>query len=280
MLAEGRWIVAGGKASLALPLELRSVLAERIAGWRNGGGECAYAAEMWALALNEEACTQGAAIGEAANCDAIPYLPFQPDEAGLRLTAGSRVLDIGCLSGYGLFDMARRWDAKGIPRPLMVGTDIDQPSLKMARDLARLWDDSHRTHFCAADAMCLPFRDGTFDLVVARLLLPYTRVLEALREIGRVLKSGGVALFQLHGFEYYLRRCRAEWRRGRRLAYYLRPIFSGLFFVFSGRQPRSRHMAEMAITPARLIKVAAPLELTPMWRGGFSRKPMVAMKKT
>jgi ubiquinone/menaquinone biosynthesis C-methylase UbiE len=78
---------------------------------------------------------------------------------------------------------------------LFVGIDISHDVLRAARS-------SHEdlTSLCA-DARCLPFADGTFDIVLSNSSLDHFRtaneILTSLREIHRVLKRSGRLLLTL-----------------------------------------------------------------------------------
>jgi SAM-dependent methyltransferase len=99
------------------------------------------------------------------------------DAAAVR--AGSRVLDAGCGPG----ELAAGAAARGAS---VIGTDLSPGMIALAR----------RRHpeleFQQADAERLPFSDGTFDAVVANLLIPHLPRPEAgVEELTRVLKPGG-----------------------------------------------------------------------------------------
>jgi len=71
---------------------------------------------------------------------------------------------------------------------------------------------------CEWGAARLPFEDGEFDVVHASHCLehvPWYRVVEALREAGRVLKNGGMLEIWVPDFEYVVR-CYSERRCGDR----------------------------------------------------------------
>ncbi|MEW6610017.1 MAG: class I SAM-dependent methyltransferase [Patescibacteria group bacterium] len=99
----------------------------------------------------------------------------------LPLSAGDRVLDIGC--GIGEFSAL-------FPSTQYLGVDIDEPSLVLARR-------RFRREFVYADATRLPFNDASFSHALVVGVLHHMNdadAARALKEIGRVLKFGGQAL--------------------------------------------------------------------------------------
>ena len=105
-----------------------------------------------------------------------------------RRGATVRVLDIGCGSG----DIARaltvRAHAAGV-RVRAVGVDADPVVVALADAACRPWPD---IEIVRADARSLPFRDKTFDCVIASMLLHYfdfgeaERLLDAWRRLATV----------------------------------------------------------------------------------------------
>jgi len=101
-----------------------------------------------------------------------------------RFVRGRRILDLGCGLGYGaevLAPLARE----------VVALDRDRDALRHAR--------VGRTHalgpFVLADATRLPFRDASFDVVIAYELIEHLNDQEALlAEIRRVLPPAGLLL--------------------------------------------------------------------------------------
>lgn len=90
-----------------------------------------------------------------------------------------RVLDLGCGAGQTLI-------ASDLPRGVWaVGVDIDFDALLLGQELAA------PLAFVNGLAEGLPFNDSVFDLVIARVVLPFVRIRPALTEIGRVLRPGG-----------------------------------------------------------------------------------------
>ena len=102
---------------------------------------------------------------------------------------GARVLDIGCGTG----PQARR--LAGWPRVReVVGVDQLEPLLERARELA---SEIPNLLFQQADARDVPFKDGSFDVVVLHTLLTHVAAPEeVLSEVHRVLRPGGfVAIY-------------------------------------------------------------------------------------
>jgi demethylmenaquinone methyltransferase / 2-methoxy-6-polyprenyl-1,4-benzoquinol methylase len=106
----------------------------------------------------------------------------------------ANILDLCCGTGDLAFALDRAREkaqcyASGT-RSKIVGSDFVQPMLVRAREKAER--GGRRAEFAAADALNLPFADGTFDLVATafgfRNLANYE---SGLREIVRVLKPGG-----------------------------------------------------------------------------------------
>ncbi|MGA8663820.1 MAG: ubiquinone/menaquinone biosynthesis methyltransferase [Thermoplasmata archaeon] len=101
-----------------------------------------------------------------------------------------RALDLGCGTG----DLARQV-ARRYPEAHVVGADFTQPMLANAQRRNRRAREGSRVALARANALALPFADGSFDLVtnafVARNLSDLPR---AFREIRRVLRPGGLFL--------------------------------------------------------------------------------------
>lgn len=103
---------------------------------------------------------------------------------------GKRVLDVGCGNGKDLMhpvyaEAAARW-----------GIDPDERGIEWGR---KAFPSLNLVHGVAED---LPFEDGHFDVVTARVSLLYTNIPVSLSEIARVMKPGGYLCLGLH-----------DWRR-------------------------------------------------------------------
>jgi demethylmenaquinone methyltransferase / 2-methoxy-6-polyprenyl-1,4-benzoquinol methylase len=108
--------------------------------------------------------------------------------AGARKAAGRpRVLDLCCGSGDVCFLAEDRGAAS------VTGVDFTLPMLAVAR--RRRSEGNRRSGFAQADALALPFADGTFDVITISYGLRNIADLErALAEMRRVLAPGGRAV--------------------------------------------------------------------------------------
>ncbi|MHB1906422.1 MAG: methyltransferase domain-containing protein [Acidimicrobiales bacterium] len=101
-----------------------------------------------------------------------------------RLTATSRVLDVGCGPGTITADLARR-----VPRGEVVGLDRSPTVI----ETARAEHSAENLSWCVGDVYDLDFDDATFDVVFCHQVLQHlARPIEAIGEMRRVLKPGGV----------------------------------------------------------------------------------------
>ncbi len=102
--------------------------------------------------------------------------------------AAWRVLDVSTGAGHTALAFAPHVAS-------VVAVDLTPQMLETARELARERGITN-IEFKPADAHALPFDDNTFDLVTNRLALHhYPDARQALQEMARVLKTGGVLGF-------------------------------------------------------------------------------------
>jgi SAM-dependent methyltransferase len=103
---------------------------------------------------------------------------------------GRRVLEVGCGAGTDLIRFARHGAD-------VTGVDLAPSSIALAE--ANFEMEKRRANLLVADGETLPFRDRSFDLVYAHGVVQYTTNDRALvNECRRVLKPGGVAIFQVY----------------------------------------------------------------------------------
>src|SRR6266852_4469090 len=123
----------------------------------------------------------------------VPLL-FEPYAADLvnRLASRSlsRVLEVAAGTG-----VVTRALASVLPeRVSIVATDLNQPMLDQASALGT----TRPVEWRQADAMQLPFQDGTFDAVVCQFgVMFFPEKAKAFSEAHRVLRPGGVLVFNV-----------------------------------------------------------------------------------
>lgn len=117
-----------------------------------------------------------------------PY-PLEYAYHALGDVAGQRVLDFGCGSGSNSVLIARR-GAK------VCGIDISESLVRMGRDRLRDNGVEDRAQLLVGSAHDLPFETGSIDVVFGIAILHHLDLELVSREVHRVLKPGGRAIFQ------------------------------------------------------------------------------------
>jgi len=103
-----------------------------------------------------------------------------------------RILDVGAGPGRAAGLLKKRW-----PKAEVVAMDLALPMLAQVPQHTRFWRPVRRV---CADALHLPFIDGSFDLVFSSLCLQWVHPLpSALQELRRVLSPGGMLAFSTFG---------------------------------------------------------------------------------
>jgi len=110
-----------------------------------------------------------------------------------RLSRARRVLDLGCGTGYGSDELASLAHS-------VIAVDIAPGALLQARSRY----ERRNLDFSAADGAQLPFRDGSFDLVVAFEVIEHLKDWQGLLfEARRVLAPGGQLIVSTPNKLYY-----------------------------------------------------------------------------
>lgn len=104
------------------------------------------------------------------------------------VSPGSRALEYGCGRGSRAFDLARRGAN-------VDGIDISPVAIELAQETAQRAELEQRTSFEVMDAEHLEFPDQSFDLVCGTSIIHHLDVDRAYREVARVLKPEGIAVF-------------------------------------------------------------------------------------
>lgn len=114
------------------------------------------------------------------------------EQSGYLQNPPQRVLDLGAGPGRAAGVLKTRW-----PKSAVVAMDLSLPMLRLVPKQTRFWRPVKRV---CADALQLPFRDRSFDLVFSSLCLQWVHPLpQVLREIRRVLTPGGLLVFSTFG---------------------------------------------------------------------------------
>src|SRR5215813_8000218 len=118
------------------------------------------------------------------------YAPWMPRVMGFDKFRGARLLEIGCGMGTDLLQFAR-----GGAR--CIGIDLTPRSVEITRHRFRLYGADG--NFMISDGEHLPFSSESFDVVYSNGVLHHTPdTAGAIREVHRVLRSGGVAKVMLY----------------------------------------------------------------------------------
>lgn len=146
------------------------------------------------------------------------YLDPAPDIS--RFPDGAVVVDIGCGPGEQLSAL-RHAGYRAI------GLEPDVETARAARALGH--------PVVVAKAEQLPFKTGSCQGILCKVVMPYTEEHLAVREMGRIMAERGVALLSLHGLGFYLRYLLRpdEWRHA---VYAARTIANTLVYRVSGRR--------------------------------------------
>ena len=134
--------------------------------------------------------------------------------------AGASVLDVG----FGEGDQMRALLRRGCRS---LGVEYDPALTRRGR--------AEGLTVVRASGDALPFRSGTFDGVICKVVVPYTDEARAIAEIARVLRPGGLARVSFHGLGYKLRYLLAgsDWKRR---VYGARVIGNTLVYMLTGRR--------------------------------------------
>jgi len=121
--------------------------------------------------------------------------PYSLDFFDRHVTPPARILDAGCGVGrYTIPLTMREYDVTGVDISLFAITELD--NVRLRRDM--------QMDLAAADICHLPFRDNTFDVVVAFGVLQHLLEDErstVLPEFARVLVPGGTLVIEVLGME-------------------------------------------------------------------------------
>jgi SAM-dependent methyltransferase len=174
-------------------------------------------------------------------------------QASLEAVSGIevvRVLDVGCGAGQEL------WPFLSVRGALAVGIDVAPEVGRVGRALAAAHSGKTPPVFLRGTAEALPFRSGSFDVVICRLALPYTDNDATVREIARVLRPGGLLLMKIHHARFYLHEM--AWaiatRRWLTAVHDVRVLAAGIIYHLTGVQKRNRWLGGETFQTVGLLR--------------------------
>lgn len=143
--------------------------------------------------LDLEALDRLVARLESRAKDTVFTRLFEKYADRLGLSAGTRVLEVGCGTGATLRMLARRSDFAGSA----CGVDQSAHFVEAANRFARAENVGDRVTFQVGDAHSLDFPSASFDVVIAHTLISHVAEPDkVLAEMARVVRPGGiVAIF-------------------------------------------------------------------------------------
>jgi SAM-dependent methyltransferase len=141
------------------------------------------------------------------------------DDIRDRFERGTFVLDIGCGPGHQMETLC----GQGCNA---IGLDVDLSALAQCH--------AKGLKVIQAGAEQIPIRNVAVGAILCRVVLPYTREHDVIREIGRILKPGGRCYLSGHGAGYYLQYLLrlAPWKQR---IYGLRSLINTWWRIVTGR---------------------------------------------
>ena len=196
----------------------------------------------------------------------IACSPDDPRRVVPEIPAGcGRILDAGCGAGQTLMALERNPD-----QHFCCGIDIDSEALLLGKSLCS------EIEFVCSTAEEIPFRSGSFDLLICRTSLQYMDICAALREFHRVLDQKGSLWLVLHPFGKIRRRLTTSIRRGnlKEAAFQTYALTNGTLFAMLRRQYRFRlePIGGRCTTRARVFETSCgetDLPILPFRRAGI-----------
>ena len=171
-------------AGASLVSSIAQVLPRLVEAYRDGGG-VSYA-DYGSKLAHGVAAMNGAAYQAELGSTWLPSVPAI--DAALR-RPGARVLDLGCGHGITSMEIARAY-----PQASVVGVDLDQDSVRVARAAAATAGLADRVTFVHADAAA-PHQPAGFDAVtIFEALHDMGDPVGALRAARAALRDGGQVL--------------------------------------------------------------------------------------
>ena len=130
------------------------------------------------------------------------------------------VLDVGCGHGSQMKELIQQGS-------MAIGVDLDFAALEYCR--------SQELSVLRAYAELVPLKDSSLDGILCKVVLPYTREEQVIREFGRLLKPGARCYLNCHGAGYYLKYLLLS-RSWKQRFYGLRSLVNTWMWVITGHR--------------------------------------------
>lgn len=146
-----------------------------------------------------------------------------------------RVLDVGCGAGQELLPFVEK------TRAFCVGVDAARELGAVGTQFLKETNAGNRVAFTRSFGERLPFAGRSFDVVLCRVALPYMHNREAIAEIARVLRPGGIFLLKTHAPAFYFGMIRRRFKSfsPKQIAYPLICLAGGAWHSLTGKQLRN-----------------------------------------
>jgi ubiquinone/menaquinone biosynthesis C-methylase UbiE len=145
-----------------------------------------------------------------------------------------RILDLGCGWGDSQVKLGVNTD-----RAVVVGLDV-----RHDRCLAALSRAPRGWGYICASGSEIPVADGSVDMVISNLAIPYMHIPTVLSEAYRVLKPGGALLFSLHTPQFTVQELKRSLPRPKPMAYRAYVLLNGAVFHLTGKLISIRQRCE------------------------------------
>lgn len=143
-------------------------------------------ARAWAEELDDDELRLSADSPPYPNREHVDFLDLM--FARMGDPKGLRILEVGCGSGA----LSTYLGMRGAE---VVGLDVSSEMLAVARRRAEVNGVSSRVEFVDSPIETYAEPDGSFDVVLGNQTLHHLELVDAMKNIRRMLKPGGVALF-------------------------------------------------------------------------------------
>ena len=185
----------------------------------------------------------------------------------LSVVEGETVLEIGFGTGHCLDRAAKLVGPGG----KVCGIDISPAMIEKTKERLKKDGLANRADLCCGDAMCLPFRENSFDAVFMSFTLEVFDTAEipgVLVQIKRVLRPDGrlgiVAMSKEDGRSVFLKAY--EWIHNKFRKYFgTRPIYAGECLIDAGYQIKSKQKIRIFRLPAEIIVAVKAMSGNAAW---------------